>query len=205
MKQLWGFLIVGVLLAEWAGITIAADPAQNAAPVEVKVKPDELPKAVSDALKARFPALEITSAVKETENGNVVFDIELTQKSRKFESDIKEDGTILEIEKEVDPKNYPKALAASVDAKYPKAKITIVMEVNLVKGKKETPDHLEVSVQYAVIPAAITGTTILQSSLSTKLARFAFRACTMLRRYSRPFDVMEIPSIGGNSPAIPIA
>jgi uncharacterized membrane protein YkoI len=149
MKQLWRFLIVGVLLVEWVGITNAADPAQKAAPVEVKVKPDELPKAVSDALKARFPGLEITSAAKETENGNVVFDIELTQKSRKFESDIKEDGTILEIEKEVDPKNYPKALAASVDAKYPKAKITIVMEVNLVKGKKETPDHLEVSVQTA--------------------------------------------------------
>ena len=104
MKQLWKFLIVGVVLAEWAGIAIAADPAQNAAPVEVKVKPDELPKAVSDALKGRFPVLEITSAVKETENGNVVFDIELTQKSRKFESDIKEDGTILEIEKEVDAK-----------------------------------------------------------------------------------------------------
>jgi uncharacterized membrane protein YkoI len=149
MKQIGKFFIVGMLLTNWGNLATAADPAPKEAPVEVKVKPDDLPKTVSDALKARFPGLTITSAVKETENGNVVFDIELTQKGRKFESDIKEDGTILEVEKEVDPKNYPKSLAASVNAKYPKAKITIVMEVNLVKGKTETPDHLEVSVETA--------------------------------------------------------
>jgi uncharacterized membrane protein YkoI len=141
--------LVSALLAVWVGLAIAAEPATKAAPTEVKVKPEELPKAVSEALKARFPALEITSAVKETENGNVVYDIELTQKGRKFESDIKEDGTILEVEKEVAQKDYPKALPSSVEAKYPKGKITVVMEVNLVKDKKEIPDHLEVTVQTA--------------------------------------------------------
>ena len=149
MKKIWRLVVVSLLLTIWVNLATAADPAPKAAPVEEKTKPEDLPKAVSAALKARFPGLEITSAAKETENGNVVFDIELTQKGRKFESDIKEDGTMLEVEKEVDSKNYPKALPASVDAKYPKAKITIVMEVNIVKGKKETPDHLEVSVQTA--------------------------------------------------------
>jgi uncharacterized membrane protein YkoI len=149
MKLIWRLGIVGLLLTNWLGVANAADPALQEAPVEVKVKPADLPKTVSDALQARFPGLSITSAVKETENGHVVFDIELTQKGRKFESDIKADGTILEVEKEVDLKNYPKALAASVDAKYPQAKITIVMEVNVVKGKQETPDHLEVSVATA--------------------------------------------------------
>jgi hypothetical protein len=32
MKQLWRFLIVGVLLAEWAGIAIAADPVRTQRP-----------------------------------------------------------------------------------------------------------------------------------------------------------------------------
>jgi uncharacterized membrane protein YkoI len=115
---------------------------------EEQIKPEQLPKAASDAVKARFPGLEYTSITKETEaDGRIVYDIELTQKGRKFETDVKEDGTLLEVEKEVDPKNYPKALAAAVDAKYPKAKIKIVMEVNLVKDKKETPDHFEVSVE----------------------------------------------------------
>ncbi len=148
MKITWVGL-VGVMLTTYAGLLAAAEPAEKAAPTEVKVKPSELPKAVSEALKARFPGLEITSAAKETDNGNVVYDIELTQKGRKFESDIKENGTVLEVEKEVAQKDYPKALASSVDAKYPKGKITIVMEVNIVKDKKETPDHLEVTVETA--------------------------------------------------------
>src|SRR6266700_1187849 len=87
---------------------------------EESLKPDALPKAVAAALKARFPGAEITAATKETENGQVVFDIELKQKGRKFESDIKEDGTILEIEKEIAAKDWPKPLNAAVDARYPK-------------------------------------------------------------------------------------
>ncbi len=144
--------LVGLLIAAWTGLTAAAEPGQKAAtekavPTEMKVKPEDLPKAVLAALKSRFSGLEITTAVKESEAGNIVYDIELTQKGRKFESDIKEDGTILEVEKEVDPKNYPQALHGAVEARIPKGKITIVMEVNLVKDKKETPDHLEVTVE----------------------------------------------------------
>ena len=76
---------------------------------EEKIEPSKLPKEVADALKSRFPDAELTSATKETENGQVVYDLELKQKSRKFESDIKEDGTILEIEKEIAQKDWPKS------------------------------------------------------------------------------------------------
>jgi uncharacterized membrane protein YkoI len=149
MNRILISLVLFTLLTEYAMNIIAAEQPAGLASAEVKIKAEDLPKAVADSLKGRFPGLKITSAVKETENGNVVYDIELTQKGRKFESDVKEDGAILEIEKEVDVKNYPKALPASVAAKYPKAKITVVMEVNIVKAKKETPDHLEVSVETA--------------------------------------------------------
>src|SRR5579871_6237590 len=88
---------------------------------EETIKPDQLPKAVANSIKARFPAAQITSAAKETENGVVVFDIELKQDGRKFESDIKEDGTILEIEKEVATKDWPAALKDAIQAKYPQA------------------------------------------------------------------------------------
>src|SRR5215475_2559893 len=121
MKALIGRLAVlaslsfiGVL-----GLRAADEPAAGAAKEE-KIEAAQLPKAASDAVKARFPGLEYTSITKETEaDGRVVYDIELTQKGRKFETDVKEDGTLLEVEKEVDPKNYPKALGAAVDAKYP--------------------------------------------------------------------------------------
>ena len=149
MKRWLTFFAACLLATNWTSNSWAADPAEKAVPAEVKIKPSELPKAVSKALEVRFPGLEITSAAKETENGQIVYDIELTHTGRKFESDIKEDGTILEVEKELAEKSWPKPLASSVAAKYPKGKITIVMEVNLVRETKELPDHLEVTVQTA--------------------------------------------------------
>jgi len=117
---------------------------------EEKVKYGDLPKSVLQSLTTRFPGLTITSAAKETQSdGKVVFDIELKQKDRKFETDIQKDGTILEVEKEIFEKNWSNELRSTVEAKYPKGKITEVLEVNKVTGGKEVPDHLEVNVTTA--------------------------------------------------------
>jgi uncharacterized membrane protein YkoI len=122
----------------------------NSRAAEVKIKTEDLPKKVSDSLSARFPELKITSAAKEADSsGKVVYDIELTQKNRKFETDILEDGSVLEVEKEVTSKHWPKEIQSTVEAKYPKGKITEVMEVNKVTGKKEVPIHLELTIQTA--------------------------------------------------------
>jgi Peptidase propeptide and YPEB domain len=114
-----------------------------------KMTLDKAPKAVQDAFNARFPGGEVTSLTKETDAGKVIYDIELKHKGRKYEMDVQEDGTVLEVEKEKDLKEVPAALAKTVDAKFPKAKIQVIMEVNLVKGKVETPDHYEVTVTTA--------------------------------------------------------
>jgi uncharacterized membrane protein YkoI len=111
---------------------------------EEKITPDKLPKKVMDAVKARFPAAEFTSITKETADGKVVYDIELKEKGRKYEMDIQEDGTVLEVEKEVAVKDLPEAVTKALKAKFPKATIKEVMEVNLVKDNKEKPDHYEV-------------------------------------------------------------
>jgi uncharacterized membrane protein YkoI len=122
----------------------------NSRAAEVKIKAQDLPKGVSDALNARFPDLKITSAAKETDaSGQVVYDVELTHKNRKFETDIKEDGAMLEVEKEVSPNHWPRELKSTVEAKYPKGKIKEVMEVNKVTDKKEVPDHLESTIETA--------------------------------------------------------
>jgi hypothetical protein len=109
-----------------------------------KIPLDKVPEKIMAAINARFPGAQLKGVEKETEDGAVVFDVELTQKGRKYESDIKEDGTIIEIEKEVAAKDFPDACARAVAAKYPKAKVTEIMEVNKVNGAKETPDHYEV-------------------------------------------------------------
>jgi hypothetical protein len=114
-----------------------------------KVPLDKVPKAVSDAIKGRFPDAEVTSVEKETEDGAVVYDVELKHKGVKHEMDIKEDGTILEIENEIPAKNLPEAVSKAIEAKYPKSTIKEAMEVNKVSGKDEKLDHYEVTLETA--------------------------------------------------------
>jgi uncharacterized membrane protein YkoI len=114
---------------------------------EEKIKPESLPKAVADAVKARFPEGKITDAAKEEDDGKVVYDVELKMNGRKYESDILANGTILEVEKEIDAKDLPAAVTKAIDAQYPKSTIKEVMEVNKVKGKEEKPDHYEVTLK----------------------------------------------------------
>jgi uncharacterized membrane protein YkoI len=114
-----------------------------------KIPLDKVPKAIMDAIKGRFPAAEISSVEKEKEDGKIVFDVELKHQGRKYEMEIAEDGTILEIEKEVAAKDVPAAVTKAALAEYPRATVKEVMEVNKVKGKQETPDHYEVTLTTA--------------------------------------------------------
>jgi uncharacterized membrane protein YkoI len=120
-------------------LTITAQAAEK------KISLDKVPKEVMAAVKARFPGAEVTSAEQETEDGQVVYDIELKQKGRHYEMDIKADGTILQIEKEVDAKDLPEAVAKALDTKYPGATKEEIMEVNKVQGKEEKPIEYEVT------------------------------------------------------------
>jgi uncharacterized membrane protein YkoI len=110
-----------------------------------KISPDKLPAKVKAALNDRFPGATVTSAEKEIENGQVVYDLELKHDGRKYEMDVKEDGTIMEIEKEVAFKDLPEAVTKALGDKFPKANYEEFMEVNKVEGKKETPTHYEVT------------------------------------------------------------
>lgn len=141
---------------------------------EVKISPRELPKAVSDALEVRFPNATITGAEKESDSkGAVLFDVELKYEGQKFETDIKDSGVMLEVEKEIASRQWPKALGGTMDAKFPHATIKEVMEVNKVAGKEEVPDHLEVTIETAdkkssEILLSLDGATIRQQEESSE-------------------------------------
>jgi uncharacterized membrane protein YkoI len=147
MPRIIGWFGVGAIVGVVALATGAS--AQKAE----KITADKLPAKVKAAIDGRFPDAKLTSLEKEVEEGKVVYDIELTHKGRKYEMDIQEDGTIVEIEKEFALKDLPKAvgevLTKTIEAKYPKATIKEVMEVNKVKGTTETPDHYEVTIETA--------------------------------------------------------
>lgn len=75
-----------------------------------KVPLDKVPQKVMAAVKSKFPGAELTSVEQETAEGDLVYDIELQHKGRKYEIDMKEDGTIFEIEKEVAVKDLSEAV-----------------------------------------------------------------------------------------------
>jgi hypothetical protein len=102
-----------------------------------------------DTLRAKFPKAEIQQWTQEKEGDMVVHDIEFTQQGRKFEADIKEDGTIHNWEKQIPAKDLPAAVRKAVESRYPKAALKEVMAITAVMGGKDMPEGFEILLQTA--------------------------------------------------------
>jgi hypothetical protein len=127
-------------------LTMAATADGQAKKIEI-IRLEDAPKAVRDAIEGRFPGAKVSTTERETEDGKVNFEVNLTHKDRKYEMHIQEDGTIKAIEKEINLKDVPEAVLKAVKNKYPDATIQAAMEVNKVKDKKETPDHYLIAIK----------------------------------------------------------
>ena len=93
--------------SSFAVVAIVALAGMVASAGEEKIKPDDLPKSVASSLNDSISRSHDHQRRTKTESdGKVVFDIELKQKDRKFETDIQKDGTILEVEKEIFVKDW---------------------------------------------------------------------------------------------------
>jgi uncharacterized membrane protein YkoI len=119
------------------------------APAQEKIDADKMPPKVKESLNARFPGAMITQVTKENENGEVIYDIEMTKAGKKHEMDCKEDGTIVDIQNEIAANDLPAAAVAAIKAKHPGSTIKEVGEILVVKDKKETRDHFEVIIETA--------------------------------------------------------
>jgi uncharacterized membrane protein YkoI len=89
----------------------------------------------------------VTSAEKENENGQVMYDIELKHEGRKYEMDIKGGRHHRRDRKGSGHKECTRGHYQS--GEYPKAtikEVMEVMEVNKVTGKEEKPIHYEVTI-----------------------------------------------------------
>jgi Putative beta-lactamase-inhibitor-like, PepSY-like len=112
---------------------------------EEAVPPDKIPKAVMDALLSKFARPKIDKCTRAKEGGAIVYDIEFRQRTgRKGEADIREDGTYVNYEKEIDATDLPKAVRAAVEKKYPKSTLKEIMEETEVSGKDEKRSAYEV-------------------------------------------------------------
>src|SRR5262245_34725106 len=148
MSMRWFKCSVGCLLM--AVLAMGVLP-QSAASAQEKNKPnlDKIPKRVMNALKVKFPKAEIHKWTKEKEGDVVIYDIEFKQEGRKFEADIKEDGTIHNWEKEVASQYLPDAVKKAVAKKYPKSVLKEIMEITAVKNGKDELEGYEIVLETA--------------------------------------------------------
>lgn len=107
---------------------------------EEKVPLDKVPKPVMDAVKAKFPGAKITGASTEKgEDGKPIFELAFTFKDYKYEVELQPDGTFIAIDKQIEFKELPKAVAKTLEDKFPKATYKVIEEVT----KKDKIEYYE--------------------------------------------------------------
>jgi uncharacterized membrane protein YkoI len=112
---------------------------------EKKVPLDKVPKAVLDAVKAKFPGAKLTGASTETENNKTIYEVAFTYKDHKYEVECTPDGSFVAIDKQLDVKELPREVAQTLKTKYPKAKYDVIEEVT----KKDKIEYYEVELTTA--------------------------------------------------------
>jgi hypothetical protein len=117
-------LTVGAMVLALVVVCVRAD--------EEKVPLDKVPQAVKDAVKKKFPKEEMVSASTEKdEAGKQVYEIQLkTSKKQNIDVTVTPEGKIVLVEKEIDAKELPKAVAMAMFNKYPKATVKLAEELS---------------------------------------------------------------------------
>jgi hypothetical protein len=103
---------------------------------ETKIPIDQVPSAVKDAVKKKFPSAKLEQAEKEVANGKTTYELTIKDDGKTITVSLKEDGTILEIEKEIAAGDLPEAVANAVKSKYPSGTVKKAEEVT--KDEKVT-------------------------------------------------------------------
>ncbi|WP_165223916.1 PepSY-like domain-containing protein [Aquisphaera insulae] len=113
-----------------------------------KIKVEDLPKAVSDAVKAKFPAAKLTKAEKEVEDGKTSYEVTVEDAGKKADVVVSPEGKLLAIEKKIDAARLPEAVTAAVKAKYPTASVKGAEEVVEFKaGGEETVYEVKLALE----------------------------------------------------------
>jgi uncharacterized membrane protein YkoI len=135
-KRFSGWVVV-------AGLLVFLGLAPAALAQETEIKLDEVPKAVMDAAKAKFPGADIREASKETENGKTVYELEMKHEGHNMDVTFEENGTLVLVETQVSEDDVPAASMKAVNDKYPGAKINLVESVKKGTEVKKEVDYYE--------------------------------------------------------------
>jgi hypothetical protein len=158
-----------------AGLLAVLGLASSAFGQETAIKLDQVPKAVMDAAKAKFPGAVIQEASKETEGGKTVFELEMKHQGRALDVTFQENGTLDLVEATITEKDIPSAVLNAVKGKYPGAKITLVESVTKGAQVKKDADsyefHLTTSAQKSIELQVDPKGKILEAEEGTKTGK----------------------------------
>jgi hypothetical protein len=118
-----GVGIAGVTLGLFVLVAIAAG-------TDEKIALDKLPKAVVDAVKAKYPKAKLVSAEKGDQDGKIVYEVDIKDGKSSIEVTVTPEGKILGAEKEIAAEDLPQPVSKALNAKYPKATIKKIEEVS---------------------------------------------------------------------------
>ena len=97
-----------LLSVSLAFILLAGMGRAFAADDESEIAVEDLPAAVVEAVKDKFPAAKIEEAKREVENGKTIYELEIEDDDgQEYEIEITPDGVILEIEEESEDDDSP--------------------------------------------------------------------------------------------------
>jgi hypothetical protein len=155
---------------------------------EQKIPIGELPKAVVDAVKKRFPKAELVGAAKETEGGKTEYEVMLKAGGKKIDLMLTPEGAITVIEREIAAADLPKSVRATLEKDYPGATYKRIEElIKVVKGKEkleayevllETADKKTKEVKVPAPQKKKTGARLGDRDWTTHFAEKAERVST---------------------------
>src|SRR5438094_963555 len=105
MAALCGIAVLPVIASAQATITKKAT--KPAAKPTITSSEAKLPEAVKKTFDAKFPNAKIESAESEKEGGVMVWDIEFRDGRKHMETDIADNGTLIESSEQVTQKSVP--------------------------------------------------------------------------------------------------
>lgn len=97
---------------------------------EEAVPLDQVPKAVLDAVQAKFAGAKLLAASKEDDDGKTIYEIELKHDGKQYDVSVSAAGRITEIERTIAVDDLPKPVVEAVRKKYPHSKVKKAEEIS---------------------------------------------------------------------------
>ena len=88
---------------------------------ETKLKPGDVPAAVTQAVTKQYPNAKVSSWSKELEDGKPTYEASVVGGSSKRDVVFAEDGSLLAVEEVIQVSDLPAAVKSAIQSKYPGA------------------------------------------------------------------------------------